>query len=66
MGKPSNKSKDAYNAKAYDQVKLFVPKGTREKLQEYASSKDMSLNSYIKDVLQADSGVDLKTKTSEK
>ena len=40
-----------YNAKAYDEIKLRVPKGNKEKIQEFAKSKDKSVNSFINELI---------------
>lgn len=47
MGKTSTAAKNRWNAKSYDQIKIIVKKGEREKIKEYANSKGMSLNAYI-------------------
>lgn len=39
-----SKSNTAYRNKTYDSIHLYVPKGEKEKLKEYASSHNMSLN----------------------
>lgn len=36
-----------YNKKAYDEIKIRVKKGNKEKIKEYAESKGMSLNGFI-------------------
>lgn len=36
-----------YNAKAYDEIKIRVPKGQKEYLQQYSKSKGESLNSFV-------------------
>lgn len=43
----SNKAVQKYSAKAYDQVKVLVKKGEREKLKAHAESKGESLNGFI-------------------
>lgn len=42
-----------YNAKAYDDLKIRIPKGKREQLKEYAEQQGLSLNSFIKDAIKA-------------
>ena len=59
MAKASTTAKNKYNAKAYDRIALQVKKDMREELRKVAESKGLSLNSYIKDLLQKDSGLDL-------
>ena len=36
-----------YNAKAYDQIKIVVPKGNREIFKEAAAAAGESLNAYV-------------------
>ncbi len=43
-----------YNAKAYDQIKIVVPKGERDKIKAFAEAKGMSLNGYISDLIAKD------------
>ena len=48
------RANEKYNAKAYDQVKIIVKKGEREKIKAHAESKGMSLNGYINALIDAD------------
>lgn len=59
MSKTSTASKNKYNAKAYDQIPLRVPKGKRDEIKAHAESKGVSLNKYIVDLIKKDSGIDL-------
>ena len=43
MGKTSTATKNAWNAKAYDQLRVIVKKGQKEQIAEHAASKGMSL-----------------------
>lgn len=53
--KPSqSKAVTKYIAKAYDQVSLRIPKGTREKYKAHAESKGKSLNALIVELLDKD------------
>lgn len=36
-----------YNAKAYDDMKIHVKKGDRERIKSYAESQGMSLNNFV-------------------
>lgn len=47
MGKTSNASKDKYNAKAYDDIRLRVPKGQKEKIQSFAEANGETVNGFI-------------------
>lgn len=52
MGKTSNQSKDKYNAKAYDDIRLRVPKGQKERIQAYAEQKGESLNGFLNRLIE--------------
>ena len=56
MGKTSTATKNKWNAQNYDQLRVNVKKGQREKIQTYAKSKGMSLNSYINKLISDDMG----------
>ena len=43
-----NAAKQRYNAKAYDQVKIFVRKGGRDTMHALAASAGLSLSEYIR------------------
>ncbi len=47
MGKTSTTAKDKYNAKAYDDIRLRVPKGQKEAIQSFAEQNGESLNGFI-------------------
>lgn len=47
MGKTSSAVKDRYNAKAYDEIKVRVPKGNKEQIQAFAESCGESTNAFI-------------------
>lgn len=51
MGKTSNLSKDKYNAKAYDDIRLRVPKGQKEEIQAFAEANGESLNGFINRII---------------
>lgn len=48
------KANQKYCAKAYDQIKLLVPKGKREKIKAAAAANGLSLNAYIISLIEAD------------
>ena len=58
MGKTSNAVKDRYNAKAYDDIRLRVPKGQKEKIQMYAESRGETVNGFINRLIADAMGVD--------
>lgn len=41
------RANEKYNAKAYDEIKVRVSKGHKEKLKEYAEDHGESLNGFI-------------------
>lgn len=47
MSRTSSVVKDRYNKKAYDEFKIRVFKGNKEKIKAYCDSKGMSVNSFI-------------------
>lgn len=57
MGKTSSKVKDKYNAKAYDEMKIRVPKGQKADIEAHAKSKGTSVNGLVNDLLRADMGL---------
>lgn len=46
-GKTSNESKSKYNAKAYDRLYPFVPKGRKAEIQAIADAMGETLNEFI-------------------
>lgn len=63
MGKTSNASKDKYNAKAYDDIRLRVPKGQKEKIQTFAEANGETVNGFINRLIAEAMG---EHKTAEK
>ena len=47
MGKTSSAVKDRYNAKAYEEIKVRVFKGQKDKIKAHADSMGESVNSFI-------------------
>ena len=47
MGKTSSAVKDRYNAKAYDEIKVRVPKGQKDIIKAHADSMGESVNAFI-------------------
>ncbi len=54
MNNGSQKAKDKYLKEKVDTFVLRVPKGEKDKIQEYAKSHGKSLNSYILDLIKKD------------
>lgn len=53
MGKTSSAVKDRYNAKAYDEIKLRVPKGQKDQIREHAEAQGESVNGFIQRAIKA-------------
>ena len=47
MGKTSSTVKERYNAKAYDDLRLRLKKGEKEKVRDFAAARGESLNGLI-------------------
>ncbi len=47
MSKTSSAVKDKYNLKAYDEIKVRVPKGDKEQVQIHAAAQSESVNAFI-------------------
>lgn len=52
QGKASTRAKDKYNAANYDQVKLWVIKGDRERIDAAAKAVGMSRNAFIVEAIE--------------
>lgn len=58
MGKTSSAVKDRYNAKAYDEIKLRVPKGQKDIIKAHADSMGESVNAFIYRALETQMRID--------
>lgn len=47
MGRTSSAVKDRYNAKAYDEIKVRVPKGKKQTIKAHADLQGESVNGFI-------------------
>ncbi len=47
ISKARHKANEKYNAKAYDEIKVRVPKGKKEQIQSAAKKVNESVNAYI-------------------
>lgn len=65
MGKTSNAVKDRYNAKNYDDIRVRVPKGMKERIQAYAESNGETVNGFINRLISDALGVDKTTEDGE-
>ena len=57
MGKTSAAVKNRYAAKAYDSLRIIVPKGQKEAVEAHARSKGESVNGLVNALLRADMGL---------
>ena len=53
-GKTSTASKAKYNAKAYDEIKVRVRKGEKERIKALAQSQGKTVNGFIYDLIRAE------------
>lgn len=51
-GRTSAASHNKYIAKAYDRINLTVPKGDKDKIKAFASSRGESVNGFIGRAIQ--------------
>ena len=58
MGKTSTTAKDKYNAKAYDDIRVRVPRGQKEAIQTFAEQRGESLNGFINRLIFEAMGMD--------
>ena len=66
MGKTSSAVKDRYNAKAYDEIKVRVPKGQKATIQAHAESRGESVNGFISRAIENQMGQDRAEETPQK
>lgn len=52
MGKTSSAVKDRYNAKAYDEIKIRVPKGEKDRIKAHCDAAGESVNGFICKAIQ--------------
>lgn len=65
MGKTSNAVKDRYNAKTYDDIRLRVPKGEKERIQTFAEARGETVNGFINRLIAEAMGADKTAETGE-
>ena len=53
MSKPTNAVKDRWNAKAYDDLRVRIPKGRKADVEAYAKAHDESVNGLINNYLRS-------------
>ena len=52
VGKTSSAVKNRYNAKAYDQLPIRVPKGRKSEIETFAQSRGESVNGLVNALLR--------------
>lgn len=57
MGKTSNAVKQRYNEKAYDQVKITVPKGRRADIQKWVAERGDTVNGFVNEAFRIGMGL---------
>ena len=57
MGKTSNAVKQRYNEKAYDQVKITVPKGRRADIQKWVTERGETVNGFVNEAFRISMGL---------
>ena len=57
MSKPTNAVKDRWNAKAYDDLRVRIPKGRKADVEAHALSKGESVNGLINAFLRNSLGI---------
>lgn len=65
MGKTSNAVKDRYNAKTYDDIRVRVPKGEKERIQVFAEANGETVNGFINRLIAEAMGGDKTTEDNE-
>ncbi len=51
QGKSSTRAKNKYNAENYDNLRIVVPKGKKDKIKAFAASKGESINGFVNRVI---------------
>lgn len=59
MEKEKIEQRNKYAKEMYDDVRLQVKKGTKDKVKAYAKTQKLSLQGYIRKLIKDDSGIDV-------
>ena len=51
MGTSATRAKNKYNAKAYDNIRILVPKGKKDIIKSFAEGQGESLNKFINNAI---------------
>lgn len=57
MSKPTNAVKDRWNAKAYDDLRIRIPKGRKTEVESYAQAQGESVNGLVNNFLRSTLGL---------
>lgn len=57
MAKATTKASRNYNSKMYERMEITVKLGQKDVIREFAESKGLSMNAYIKSLIYADMGI---------
>ena len=60
-----HRANEKWNAKAYDEIKVRVPKGDKEKIQAFAQKKGETVNGFINRLIAEAMGVDKTAEAGE-
>lgn len=52
MGKASSASKNKWNAKAYDRISAFLPKGMRDEFKAACAARGVSMNEVVREAVE--------------
>lgn len=58
MGKQSAEYKNKFMAESYDQLRIFVRKGEKEIIKNFASSRGQSINGFVTGLIRREMGDD--------
>ncbi|MBR1989161.1 MAG: hypothetical protein IJ987_01720 [Firmicutes bacterium] len=58
MSEARHRANEKWNAKAYDEIKVRVPKGDKEKIQAFAQEKGETVNGFINRLIMEAMGLD--------
>ena len=57
MAKTRSEINNTYAKKAYDNLRIIVPKGRKEDIEAHATSKGKSINGLVNDLIREDMGI---------
>ena len=57
MGKAATRAQNKYNAKAYDNLRIVVPKGRKSDVEQFAQARGLSVNGLVNGLLMREMGM---------